>query len=318
MLTLTIAIPTYNRPEQIIKKLLFLENEILRLDLQFKNTFEVFISDNASNLLPDDKGYRDLLNRLNVRFHRQKNNIGLVRNYCFCIDQALGDFIWVVGDDDELSNGLLASIIELVHQTKNLGLIYVNHVHKANYDDLRLFLEKPSLPTYYDNFSDFMKKHFDFHGLMKITANVMKTSSAKQAVNDYHSWHLDKDNLALPLYVSCSTGNNGNIAVINSISISCHEGKSDWEVIRCYWYLCDIPFILDKLKKIGLRQKQIDSSLIDHYSKYTIYIFKQFALKTRENPKKLFEHLRLIMAPLSHWQWYWATIQKIIRIFFKK
>jgi abequosyltransferase len=313
MLILTIAIPTYNRPRQILKQLCFLENEILKLSEQFKDSIEIIVSDNASSLMPDDEDYQNLIHRLNVKYRRQERNIGLVANYCYCINEARGKFVWVVGDDDEFSEGLLAQILQLVHQTENLSLIYINHVHSESYDNLRLLLEEPSSSIHYDNFSKFLEKHFDFHGLMKITANVLETSSAKQAIKNYYSWRVYPDNLALPLFVSCYTTNKGCVLLLKNVSISCHLGKSDWDTNRCYWYLYDIPFVLDRLKQLGLDKRLINDALIEHYSKYTLYVFKQFLLKTREDPKKTFQHLKLVFGPLLHWQWHWSTILKVTK-----
>ena len=67
--------------------------------LQSRKNFEVCISDNCS-----DKNIKKLIQpyrkKLNIRFNKNKRNLGFALNLLKVSNMATGDFIWFLGDDD--------------------------------------------------------------------------------------------------------------------------------------------------------------------------------------------------------------------------
>ena len=94
--TLTIAIPHFRNP-------LHLRAVVDSLLEQRSDDFEVLISDDAS---PDDASetiplvLRD--SGISFRYFRQSTNLGYDRNLRFCLDNAAGEYVLILGNDDAL------------------------------------------------------------------------------------------------------------------------------------------------------------------------------------------------------------------------
>ena len=124
---LTIAIPTFNRAEQL-KGLL----DVLRPQLAGLREVEVFVSDNAS---PDHTAHVIAEARedfescgARLRTHRHEVNLGSDANFAFCFRQAAGAFFWMCGDDDLIVPGAVAEMLALLKteqgQPATLDLVY--------------------------------------------------------------------------------------------------------------------------------------------------------------------------------------------------
>lgn len=118
---LTVAIPTYNRPETlevIIKQ--FLKED--------PNKFELLIADDAS---PDNgktavmiKKYQDQMP--NLTYHRNPKNLGFSGNVLQLYDMTKTDYIWYLCDDDEVTPGCIDEIIERLNK-HNPTVAVLNH-----------------------------------------------------------------------------------------------------------------------------------------------------------------------------------------------
>jgi glycosyltransferase involved in cell wall biosynthesis len=110
----TIAIPTFNRAS-------WLKGCILSALAQSYEHFEVVVSDNAST---DETG--DVLKALNdprLRVVRQERNIGLVPNWNACLEEAKGEYIVIVSDDDRIEPWLLERCVALVRRGPQLPIV---------------------------------------------------------------------------------------------------------------------------------------------------------------------------------------------------
>jgi glycosyltransferase involved in cell wall biosynthesis len=122
MTLLTIGIPTFNRARQLEKLLARIVPACESLDI------EVLVSDNCS---PDDtpavlekfKGFKCL------RYIRNTGNIGFDRNILNLIAEASGQFLWWLGDDDNLAVEQLINIKRLLSDNSDVGLFFVNYMH---------------------------------------------------------------------------------------------------------------------------------------------------------------------------------------------
>jgi len=95
----TIAIPTYNRPELVVKSVESALN-------QSKAPLEVLVHDNSTG----DDTERSLSHfpKDLVLYRRHSNNIGIAGNWNSLIDAAQGDYIKFLNDDDQLDVDCLA------------------------------------------------------------------------------------------------------------------------------------------------------------------------------------------------------------------
>lgn len=95
MQRLTIAIPTYNRPE-------LLEQTVRALLPQLTPDCKLLILDNAS-LVPVDDVLKDLIAkypRADIKIHRNRFNVGGACNQMRCFELCDSEWVWTLGDDD--------------------------------------------------------------------------------------------------------------------------------------------------------------------------------------------------------------------------
>lgn len=93
MAKVTIAIPTYNRSK-------FLAEAIKSVLEQTYIDFELLIVDNAST--DRTKKVVKSFNDPRINYHRNKKNIGMMRNWNKCIELSNGKYLMILGDDDML------------------------------------------------------------------------------------------------------------------------------------------------------------------------------------------------------------------------
>jgi abequosyltransferase len=130
---LTIAIPTYNRAGFLKQLLTSLFDQLIS-----EPRVELIISDNAS---PDETP--DVVNEfmqrgLRIRSIRNETNIGPDANFVQCFEQARGNYVWIIGDDDVVLPRRLSQILH--HMEKEVyDLIFLSGYHfQADY-----FAEEP-------------------------------------------------------------------------------------------------------------------------------------------------------------------------------
>ena len=105
---LSLCIPTYNRADYLEAAILSGLGEAASLP---PGTLEVLVCDNAST-----DGTADLIARLqathpDLRAFRAVANQGFDGNYLRCMEEAHGEFVWILGDDDEWLPGCAARVL---------------------------------------------------------------------------------------------------------------------------------------------------------------------------------------------------------------
>ncbi|HEY6838494.1 MAG TPA: glycosyltransferase family 2 protein, partial [Geobacteraceae bacterium] len=119
---LSICIPTYNRVG-------LLRETLESIVSQAREGLEIVICDNASTdatpqLVEEFKGRFPA-----IRYFRWPENQGFDRNILKVVEEAHGDYCWLMGDDDHLEAGALERLFPLLEE--GYGCIYVN---AATYD----------------------------------------------------------------------------------------------------------------------------------------------------------------------------------------
>ena len=118
---LTIAIPTYNRPEKVRKTL-------LSLIPQLKENVFITVLDNCSDV--DLRTYlqQDIPPSFanSIEVIRHKVNIGADANFQRCVELCTTPYIWILGDDDRVESNAVSSILEELNNFKHLDLIGIN------------------------------------------------------------------------------------------------------------------------------------------------------------------------------------------------
>lgn len=218
---LAICIPTFNRSEQVINQIKFFFDEI-----NVNDNVDIYVRDNCSNF----EQYSELL-----EFHKQfddkfflsrnESNVGLVGNLLllFSSISTSYEYVWFVGDDDTLCNGIVNKILGTADS--NDELIFINHSGIEN----EVCVMESAIPI---SILNRQKKLplidvFKFSGttMMFVTACVYRVDILKKAI---HSDSFTKNRLTAPLYWSFYCGQNG-VSYITDIFIKNKRGNTSWD-----------------------------------------------------------------------------------------
>jgi len=121
---LSICIPTYNRADNLVNCLNSIALNMGRSEVDF----EVCISDNGST----DHTGQVVLNakkKLDIKYQKNQENVGRVRNYLKVVEMADGKFVWLLGDDDLLLPDAIAKIGALINTHNHVDFFYINSFH---------------------------------------------------------------------------------------------------------------------------------------------------------------------------------------------
>jgi glycosyltransferase involved in cell wall biosynthesis len=120
----SICIPTYNRAAHLENCL----NSIVLCNSQSELKFQVCVSDNNS----DDETEAVVIRAqlvIDIKYHKNKSNLGIPRNFINVVSMADGEFIWLIGDDELLMPNAIADLYLLINQNPSVDFFYVNSYH---------------------------------------------------------------------------------------------------------------------------------------------------------------------------------------------
>jgi len=119
---LSLCITTYNRSPWLQRSL---DNILPQLsDLQ--HLVELVVCDNASTdgterLMGEYRGHPV------IRYYRNRANVGMLGNLGVTADHARGKFVWILGDDDILLNGVVGPLLKAIVAFSDIELAYMNY-----------------------------------------------------------------------------------------------------------------------------------------------------------------------------------------------
>ena len=112
-MTISICIPTFNR----LPYLKELMGRLLPQVASFgTDRLELLVSDNCST--DGTSKYLASLKTSNLRYWTNEKNIGADRNFLVCIQEARGEYIWLVGDDDIIRPNAVDSILSVLEKDR--------------------------------------------------------------------------------------------------------------------------------------------------------------------------------------------------------
>jgi len=117
----SIGIPTYNRPAE-------LENILKIITGQTYRNIEIIISDNASSgdaVSQIANKYTQLDKR--VKYYKQSQNIGILKNYLFVLQQSSGEYFTCFSDDDWRSPEFIEELVGLLEKEKNINFAFCDY-----------------------------------------------------------------------------------------------------------------------------------------------------------------------------------------------
>lgn len=123
---LTIAIPTFNRAEKLVKQL----ERIERSQILSHIDVTVLIVDNASTDDTEKAVQKSNESKL-FKYHKNNKNLGLVGNVLRCFELSNSEYCWIVGDDDIVDFSVLDFVLPSL-RVKGVGGVIFNAGLKSN------------------------------------------------------------------------------------------------------------------------------------------------------------------------------------------
>ncbi len=121
---LSVCISTYNRAKWLSLSLPVLIGEAA----QWREQIEVFVCDNTSTDNSHDVVAPYVAQGL-VRYHRNPKNLGMLGNLRSTAQEARGQYIWILGDDDIVKPGSVGRVVQALQQHSDLALVYLNYAY---------------------------------------------------------------------------------------------------------------------------------------------------------------------------------------------
>lgn len=261
---ISICIPTYNRPKNLI-------NCLNSLALQTNKNFEVCLSDNCSkeNI---GKLIKPFQKKLKIRFNKNKKNLGFALNLLKVSSIAKGDFIWFLGDDDLLVPKAIEKLTNNIKKNQDCEFFWINSFYLNN-DYLKKFphpFNTKNLPKKMRshskiqrdlriNFLELIDDKISFDFLLGIFVCVFKRKKWNENLNvidrklikDPRVWS-NFENTCFFIKVFCAAFINSKAYVCSRpLSISLH-GVREWGGLYEFVEIVRIPEALDYYRSIGL------------------------------------------------------------------
>jgi glycosyltransferase involved in cell wall biosynthesis len=118
---LSICIPTFNRAKHLLNCLA----SIAVSGRGFESSFEVCVSDNNSADNTEEI-VKLMQEKLKIKYVKNVNNIGRVRNYLNVVEMADSAFVWMIGDDDIILENAINDVVKLILKYNKVDYFYVN------------------------------------------------------------------------------------------------------------------------------------------------------------------------------------------------
>jgi hypothetical protein len=189
------------------------------------------------------------------RVSRNAHNCGVMRNIAMCLTEAATEFVWVVGDDDELVPGVLDRILAELRATPDLNLLALNYsMHRVTTGEV-LAERRYNLSTDVTKAGrgPLLARDDDGEPLLTgfgfMTAQIYRASAMRRAI---HSWP-DYDNFEILIYWAGRCASRGTVRVLHEVSVRYACGDNVLAV-RKNWYkvrTCDAPRVWTRLLQLG-------------------------------------------------------------------
>lgn len=277
---LTIAIPTYNRADE-------LEKVLVKLGKEKEKKFLILISNDnsADNTEAVVKKYQKHLP--NLRYHKNKSNLGYSGNVCKLYELSSTKYIWFLCDDDTVLPGAATKIIDAISKYKPRVAIF-NCTWTDSYGR-KLFSGVKQDIIYQD-----INKFIDYQvlirlGYLSILVIEKKISISKLKQTDYRNNIFFQISLIL-----LSLSNKFRLCEISSTLVHRNVGYKFGEFFKSYTidFLKSVHIIkhkFDRRKFIKFKKNNIFTTL-QLYLSQKIGLFKYEGKMSTKTKKLIFQY----------------------------
>lgn len=251
---LSICIPTYNRSACLRECL----ESILFSAKGYEEQIEIVVSDNAST---DDTS--SVINEFRkfypwIRYHRNDSNIGPERNFYAAAGLGLGEYIWIFGDDDKMSDEAIPIILNRIELGYNL--IICNYSSWSS--DFSALKQERSFLIYQDeeyNNANLLLKRFGLHVGGYITTCIIKKNIFFSIPPTEYEPYIE---YGFPHLYSVCVGIADNChAIIISIPLVCN--RSDNMDVTLHWnkyFITGINLLFEALVAKGYTRNAVNKA----------------------------------------------------------
>ena len=259
---LSICLPTFNRSKLVINQLLFLQNEFS----DFENKIEIIVSDNCSNSVSKSELVNFSQKNIFFELYIQEKNLGLIGNTEFLLKKSKSEYVWFVGDDDELEKGISKKIFEIFNKYNNLSYIFFNHnCFKNNILNVVDSFDLKKYSGYTKNGAEIIFDILNKYGTinMFMTANIYNRELLITKNKDL------KRNLVIEdfLWFSFICAASGPIFIVSEVYVYDNYGGSSWSNSARKIFGIDIPKRLIEFEELIQINIDVRSVLFKYYSK---------------------------------------------------
>ena len=273
---LTIAIPTWNRAQDLERCVACLAPQVEIVD----RNVEILIADNGSTDATAETIAALEAPYSFVRHVRNATNVGPDRNYLVLFEQAAGDYVWLLGDDDFIADGGLRACLDEIERSQPDLLV-------TNYEfcnvDRCANSKQPQIKRCFAT----DRHHLDLDALLRIRTHWISCISCvvyRRELLDIAdlSRHADVYRHWLQVYAVASTGARSNN--ISGISMMAIQVRTDNNRTPLASFYREMPRAFAAI----LRETGVDENTV----RYVEEDILRFAL-----PARLYVFLRLRQTP---------------------
>lgn len=268
MKLLTICIPTYNRSKYLISLLDFLKSEIF----PYRDLIEVRVSDNCSDEShkSETKEYYNRNPFFEITYNEE--NLGLIGNIYYLLKLTNSSYIWFVGDDDVLLEGVVHNVIDILSDKTNSYYIFLNNSSFKN--DFQIVGSPTNLMSYSKSVKNGKKCIMDLFRMngsvnMFISSCVFSVSTLEEFLKvDRHKLIID------PLLFSFYAATVDTVYIENEVFVLDRVSEVSWENERkavSYWL---IPIGIIELNRFNYSNSDINLLLHGYFEKYNFYYLR--------------------------------------------
>jgi abequosyltransferase len=259
MRLLTVAIPTFERAQLLDDQLRWFAGAVAG----HEHLVEFVVSDNhSSDGTPEvvERWRRTLTHPdLVTHWRRNEQNVGAIRNIASCITRATGQYVWTIGDDDEIAPETLGYVLDTLRSRPELALLVLNYSSR-NYKTRALRFAR-CFDVANDEYSDPGSPIIDrflrdpdpsrWGGLALTTALVYRSDVAREALA---TWPTGLDNITVQLYVTAFLARHGATMLTRDAHLEMISGRHFFDgdpELRLRFRYADVPEAFVRIAELG-------------------------------------------------------------------
>ena len=257
---ISLCIPTYNRAYQVMSLIAYLRTELSTFDC--KDDVEVRISDNCSNdnteaFINDYLAANDY--PVSIIYSRNEHNIGGINNFIKLANEAKGEYLWWMGDDDKYYPGLMKRVWDVIN-TEAPAYIFINHNVLRNGKIIR---DSAILNV------DYKKRSQDvLLDILESTGTTLMFMSASIHIRENVLTKIEDGfeiNSAMPLLMVFYSASKGAVSIIPEIMLEDEIGNISWADRKDRIFFHDVPYAVRQCLHMGYNKKRIMKYLASYY-----------------------------------------------------